>query len=259
MLQSGDLSMRKLISIAMLVTAGLVINAADAAYFGTWKFVPAKSDLGPVDMVVTRSGDEFQLTDAGKKSYKFRIDGKGYTDPYGATVTWKQLKDNEWTATYVMDGKTLTTEHYLLSADGRTLTSRNTFQTDRGPTDQTVTLTRNGTGTGLVGTWTGKVQLSPFVLEIVPQTNDGLIFRIPGVFESHGKFDGKPNPMTGPMAQKESTASFIRIDSRSFKTKQVDPSLTLEATISVSADGKTLTEVGKTSTGTTRTWVFERQ
>jgi hypothetical protein len=174
-----------------------------------------------------------------------------------ATVT-ETAERQKWTAV-VMDGKTLPTEHYLLSADGRTLTSRSTTQTDRGPTDQAVTLTRAGSGAGLVGSWTGKLQLAPFVLEIAPQSSNGLIFRVPGVFESQGQFDGKPNPMTGPMAQKGSTASFTRIDSRSFKTKQVDPNSTLEATNSVSADGKTLTEAGKTNIGTMRRWVFERQ
>jgi hypothetical protein len=251
--------MRIVISIAMSLASFLVMSAADAAYFGTWKYNQTKSDLGPAEMVVTKSGDDFRLSDIDKKSYTFKMDGKGYTEPYGSTVTWKQLTDNAWDAAYVLNGKAITTEHYVLSADGKTLTVRSAVQTDRGPAELVITFNRDGAGTGLVGRWTGKIHMSPFVLEITPQPNDGLLFRVSGVFESNAKFDGKPYPMTGPLAQKGSTASFTHIDARSFKTTQVDPTVTIEATVAVSADGKTLTQIGKMSSGSTRKWVFDRQ
>ena len=206
-----------------------------------------------------RTADDFQITDQEKKSYKFKMDGKGYPDAYGATVTWKQINDHEWDAAYVMDGKKFTTEHYALSTDGKTLTSRSTIQTDHGPSDQSITMRRADQGTGLLGRWNGQLQLTPFVLEITPRPNDGLLFRIGGVMETQAKFDGKPYPVSGPLAQKGSTSSFTRIDGRSFKTRQIDPSVTLDATVTVSADGKTLTEIGKMTSGTTRKWVFERQ
>lgn len=251
--------MRVLCSIAMLLASSVIMSAADAAYFGTWKFNQAKSDLGPTEIVVTKSGDEFHLTDIEKKSYSFKMDGRGYREPYGSTVTWKQLTDHSWDAAYVLNAKPITTEHYVLSADGKTMTVRSAIQTDHGPAEQITTFNRDGAGTGLVGRWTGAIQMSPFVLEITPQPNDGVFFRVSGAFESKARFDGKPYPMTGPLAQKGSTASFTRVDARSFKTTQVDPTVTMEATITASADGKTLTEIGKLTSGITRKWVFDRQ
>ena len=246
--------------LLVVALSGNVRAATDAAYFGTWKFNPSKSDLGPIEMTVTRAADEYQLTDHERKSYKFKTDGKGYPDPYGASVTWREVKSTEWEAKYAMNGKQVGVEHYVLSADGKTLDMKGTLQTDKGPVEQTATYRRVADGSGLIGRWSGgKLQLSPFTLEIAPNGGDGLIFRIQGVFESRAKFDGKPYPVTGPMAQPKSTATFTRVDPRSFKTTQVDPSGTLTATVTVSADGKTLTEAGQLESGTKRTWVFDRQ
>jgi hypothetical protein len=247
-------------SLLVVALSGSVGAATDAAYFGTWKFDPSKSDLGPIEMTVTKTGDEYQLTDHERKSYTFKTDGKTYPDPYGASVTWREVSANEWGVTYAMSGKQVGIERYVMSPDGKSLEMKGTLQTGKGPVEQSTTFHRAGGGSGLVGRWSGgKLQLSPFMLEIVPNGEDGLIFRIPGVFESRAKFDGKPYPLTGPVTQQKSTATFTRVDARSFKMTQVDPSGTLSATVTVSADGKTLTEAGQTQSGTKRTWVFGRQ
>jgi hypothetical protein len=120
-------------------------------------------------------------------------------------------------------------------------------------------LHRTSGGPGLLGTWKGTPTLSPFVLEIDAYESDGLIFRVPGMFESRAHFDGKPYPMTGPMAPSGTTAAFTRVGPRSFETKQTGTDGTvLTATITVSTDGKTLTEVGQEGRAK-RTWVFDRQ
>jgi hypothetical protein len=246
----------------IVVSAVITVRADEASFFGTWKYNPAKSDLGPIEMTIAQVGDELQLTDQSKKSYKFKLDGKPYKDAYGYLVTWRQVKPNEWELTYELNGNNVGVERYVLSADGKTLndTSR---MVGGGAQDveQKTTLHRSGTGTGLVGKWAGgKIEMSPFTMEIVQQGNDGLIFRVPGAFEAKAQFDGKPYPMTGAMTPSGSTASFTRVDARSFRTKQRQPNGTaLDATVTVSADGGTLTEEGTDEAGIKRTWVFNRQ
>jgi hypothetical protein len=253
--------MRNLSGAALALLAAMVVAAAEPSYFGKWRFNPDKSDLGPIEMTITQSGDEFQLTDQSKKSYKFKMDGKPYPDQYGNTVAWQQLKNNEWETIYFLKGKQIGQERTVLSADGRTLVSRGKTQVGEGPAvEQSTTLTRTGRGTGLVGHWSGgKLQMAPFVLEITPAGGDGLVFRIAGMLESKAKFDGKPYPLTGAIVQEGSTAAFTRVDERSFRTTQIYPNGKLDATVSVSPDGKTLTEAGVDETGLKRMWVFDRQ
>ena len=101
--------------------------------------------------------------------------------------------------------------------------------------------------------------MEPFDLEILPNGSDGLLFRVVDIFEAKGRFDGKPNPVSGPQAAMSTTLAFTRIDQRTFKMEeQVEGKPTFEATVSVSQDGKTLTEKGSAS-GVKRLWVFERQ
>jgi hypothetical protein len=128
------------------------------------------------------------------------------------------------------------------------------------PVDQSIVFHRAGGATGFAGTWKGDaIKLSPFVLEIKPYQSDGLTFRIPDVFEVNAKFDGKEYPMTGTQSPNGSLASFKRAGSNGFTTTQKAPDRTviLQAAVTVSADGKTLTEAGQ-SGSVKRTWVFDR-
>jgi hypothetical protein len=104
----------------------------------------------------------------------------------------------------------------------------------------------------------GKVQIPPFDLEIVRNGADGLIVRFVGMFESTAKFDGKPYPMTGSVPPK-ATASFTQTGPRAFRMVQKQDATTmLDVTLTVSADGKTLTQSGVENSGQKMAWVFER-
>lgn len=251
--------MPKRIVGALIVLATAALGAADAPYFGRWKLNTSKSDLGSTQLTFSRvSGDELQQTQDGR-SYKFKLDGKAYPEPLGSTVTWKQVDSNTWEATSRLNGKVAAVDIYKLSPDGKTLTDTSKLQDTKQALEGSVVLHRTGGGPGLLGTWKGTPTISAFMLELVPYENDGLIFRIPDVFESKAHFDDKPYPMTGPQVPRGLMAAFTKTGPLSFATKQKQPDGTMfTATITVSNDGKTLTEIGQDG-AVKRTWVFDRQ
>jgi hypothetical protein len=253
--------MRTAIFATLTVAATVAVHAADAPYFGKWLFNASKSDLGTITVVYAKTGDEFQQIDQDGKSYKFKIDGKQYPDPYGYGVTWKQSDANTFLATNYANGKVANVDTMKISADRKTLTVTTKTQNGRSPVDQTTVLHRANADGGLVGTWKSEpLKMTPFVLEVTPYDGDGLTFRVPDLFEVHAKFDGKPYPMTGSQLPSGGTAAFNRVGARGFTTKQTQPdgTVVLDATVSVSEDGKTLTETGKAGT-VNRKWVFDRQ
>lgn len=253
--------MGKRMVCAWIAAATVSIAAADAPFFGRWKLNTSKSDLGSSQVTFSRvAGDELQHTYEDGRSYKFKMDGKAYPEPFGGTATWKQVDANTWEVTSRLNGKVAAIDTYKLSPDGNTLTDTSKLPSTKDPLEASVVLHRTGGGPGLPGTWKGTPTISVFTLELVPFENDGLIFRIPDVFESKARFDGTPYPMTGPQAPTGSTAAFTKTGPLSFETTQTqsDGTVMMVATVTVSSDGKTLTEVGQIGP-VRRTWVFDRQ
>jgi len=245
-------------ALILLAAAVVLVNAADAPYFGTWRLNPAKSDFGPVTVTYAQTNDGWTATEDGK-SYTFKMDGKSYptADPR-VTEVWKQQNPTTWEVRTAIEGKATFVDVYTLSADGKTLTDTGKAVEKEQAGNGSAVFHRAGGGTGLAGTWNGKVKQDPFTLVIEPHESDGLIFRVPTGFEVKAHFDGKPYPMTGRLSAK-STAAFTKTGPRSFETRQVTPDRPLfTATVSVSADGKTLTENAKIGDGK-RVWVFDRQ
>lgn len=253
------MSVQKRIVGAVVAVASITLGAADAPYFGRWKLNAAKTDLGPTQVAFSRVGtDRWQQTEDGK-SYKFTMDGKFYPDAYGGMVAWKQLDASSWLATRQLNGKTVAVVSYKLSADGKTLTDTTKLHGADPPVEVAAVLRRTGGGPDLVGTWTGTPTISSFMLEVIPQDGDGLIFRVPDAFETKARFDGKPYPVTGAHAPSGQTAAVTRTGPLSFAIKFTEADGTVSAAmVTVSSDGKTLTEVLQAG-AIKRTWVFDRQ
>jgi hypothetical protein len=170
------------------------------------------------------------------------------------------VDDRNWEATYESKGRIIGRERFSISPDGKTLTDTSTFVQSGKEVKASAVMNRVGSGSGLMGTWKSEqIKMDPFDLEIVPNGSDGLLFRIVDIFEAKGRFDGKPNPVSGPQAAKSTTLAFTRIDQRTFKMEErIEGKPTFEATVSVSDDRQTLTETG-TGGNVKRVWVFERQ
>ena len=139
-----------------------------------------------------------------------------------------------------------------LSADGKTLTdSSKEMKLDGGSNDSTMVYSRASGGPGLAGNWqTRKVSGGSGTIEIVATGSDGLIFKdLDQGMTCEGKLDDKDYPCTGPMLPPGFTSA-VKDTGRSLDlTVKKDGKNFFTATYTVSADGKTLTEIGAAASG----------
>ena len=105
-------------------TAGLV---------GTWQTTSVKV-LTPTSITFAKwQGDGYTRTNPSfKETLEFKLDGKEYTPKgprvaKGSTVTAKRIDDHALELTYKLKGKTVETDKYEVSADGKTLTQTITY------------------------------------------------------------------------------------------------------------------------------------
>ena len=247
--------------LALLIAASIAGRAEQApatGYFGTWTCDPARSDLGPAQFTIAeRNGRWTFADDVLKTTYTFQFDGRGYETPDDSTATWTARSADAWDVAYEVKGKNVATERFTLSSDGQVITSLYVFG---GTKPVEATFTRSpAERSGLSGTWRGKFVPPPFTLEIQPDGDDGLICRAVDGFEVKARIDGKPYPMTGPLVARPLTASFTRPGRHTLRTVQKEgDKVMLDAVISVSEDGRTLTTAGVGEGGVKRRWVFDR-
>ena len=100
---------------------------------GTWQTTSVKV-LSPTSITIAKSkGDGYTRTNPTfKETLEFKLDGKEYTPkgprvPKGTTVTAKKIDDHSMELTYKLKGKTIETDKYEVSADGKTLTQTVTY------------------------------------------------------------------------------------------------------------------------------------
>ena len=198
-------------------------------------------------------------------TFAFKTDGKEYPSFFGSTAAVKQLDANTWETTTRMKGQVLSVDTTKISADGKNMTveSKGT-RPDGQPFDDTTAYQRVSGGPGLTGKWkTSKVSISaPFTIELAASGSDGLIVTFSGEKATcNAKFDGKDYPLTGPTMPASFTMALKKTGDRSFEVSEKDKGKELyKSVFTLSADGKTLTEVGTAVlTGDKITEVYDRQ
>jgi hypothetical protein len=254
-----------MLCVAFTVVAATIVSAADAPYMGKWKMNPAKSDFGELTVVYEQvASGEMQETAAGQ-SYKFKLDGKDYTDQFGNTASWKSLTSNSWQRTLKLKDKVLTTDTFTVSPDGKQLTVASKGTKPNGEAiDDTFTFDRVSGGPGLAGKWKTKnvKSSSPSLLELAPSGADGLTFKIVDMgLTCETKLDGKDYPCTGPTLAPGWTVALTGSGPRGLDmTIKQNGKILYKVGYTVSSDGKTLTESGgATATNEKMKVVYDRQ
>jgi hypothetical protein len=226
---------------------------------------PGKSDFGELTMTYEQlPSGEMQATSLGQ-SYKFKIDGKDYADPFGNTAAWKSLGPASWQTTWKLKDKVLMTDFVTLSADGKSLTVNSKGTKPNGEKqDDMAVFDRVSGGPGLAGKWKTKnvKSTSPSVLELTPSGADGLAYRvIDQNMTCDAKFDGKDHPCSGPTLAPGWTAALTSAEARSFTlTVKNNGKVLGKYVYTVSPDGKTLTESGVGAATNEKTKVvYDRQ
>jgi hypothetical protein len=256
------MQLQRTLVLCLAVTG--VMMAADSPFVGKWKLNLAKSKFtGITTTIDALPGGEYQWSSQGM-SVKFKIDGKEYPGTFGTTVAWKQLDPNSWEATYHFNGTVMSVDTTRLSPDGKTMIvqSKGTKPNGEAFNDST-TLKRESGGPGLAGKWKSTdVKASTELWEITPNGDDGLTMKIVDFNAiSSLKFDGKDYPATGPTIPKNFTLSVKKTGPRSLDmTEKMDGKVISTDIFTVSADGKTLTDIS-TSMGSPEkiTTVYDKQ
>jgi hypothetical protein len=103
-------------------------TAGTSGLVGTWESVEVKI-TSPTTLEIEKwQGEGYSfLSPAYKERVDFKLDGKDYTPKgprvaKGETMSAKRLDDHNIELTYKLKGKTISTESYEVSADGKTLT-----------------------------------------------------------------------------------------------------------------------------------------
>lgn len=242
--------MRKVLAtLALLALISAPLLAAENPWVGTWKLDPAKSHFTGDTFIYSRTAKGMMhYSDGSTYSWNFGIDGKEYKTAEGRTTTWNAISSTEWTSVSKFNGTVLSTNHYTLSPDGKTLSITNTGTKPDGSKFNDSSIYTRVTGTsGLPGKWRStKVTVSAPDSFIVSAKPNGILhWDIPGYKESvEGKPDGSDLPITGPTVAPGTTLSIKMITPRkiSYTVKENGKAVGL-GTQTLAADGKSFTDV----------------
>jgi hypothetical protein len=241
------------------------VASAQSAFVGTWKLNQAKSHLtgDTVTYSSTAEGTMKETTAVG--SYTFKTDGRPYTTPFDSTVTWKQTGPSTWTTEDRQKDVLLATEIISVSADGKTMTVIS-MGTNPDGTDfhDTEVYTRTAGTSGLMGTWKSeKIKSSTSeVMEFAANGSDGIAWILPEIKARLDlTFDGKDVAPVGPTVPEGLTISATKNGAKSFNfVEKMNGKALVQGTLSVSPDGKTLTNVSSAmKEQNKRTAVYDKQ
>jgi hypothetical protein len=248
------------VAIAMLAAAGTAL--AESPWTGTWKLDPAQSKLTGDTIRFATVGDELTYT-AGGHTTKVKLGGSPTKTWIGAEESWKKIDENTYENHATQNGVDLGTDTWTLSPGGKTLKveSKGT-QPDGSSRDDVFDYTRVSGTHGLAGRWKStKAKMNEEqTYEFAAKGSDGLTWNIPaikGVLDA--KFDGKDYAPVGPTVPKGFTIALVRTSPRTLKVSwKMNGEVVQHSTMTVSADGKKMTEVGsaaKTNEPYTEVWV----
>jgi hypothetical protein len=224
----------------------------------------AKSNFGDTTVTYEQaSGGEMKATMDGQ-SYTFKADGKDNMTPWGMTLAWKAAGPNTWDFTEKTNGKVTATGTVKISADDQTMTMESKrMKADGGTSNDSMTFQRVSGGPGLAGKWKTRnlKTSSPQTVSLTP-TSDGVTISLGnegGV--CNAKFDGKDYPASGPVWPAGWTCVIAKEGDRGLDlTWKKDGKDMYRSMLTVSSDGKTLTETGSAAGSNEKfTVVYDKQ
>lgn len=224
------------------------------AFIGTWKENTAKSRAfvsRALTYTFSQASDGFVVIVRGGVQLRdrVRLDGKDYPTPDipGRTVSWTKVGDAVYETTIKRDGALVAKGRWILSEGGRRLTQETTpTRVDaQNLTNVTDYVRTAGEGNSLLGEWkpVSSRAAEPDLFVVTPIDEGALKVFYP---RNQGSYtirpDGKEDTETGPNALSDMTTSAVALGPRTLRrTTLRGHTPMLEAVMTVSPDGKTLT------------------
>jgi hypothetical protein len=218
---------------------------AQNPFVGKWKIDEAKSQLAGFSDSIIAAGPNTWKFRYGAFSWTVTADGTDQPTPFGGTTSLKVINSLTWEFTNKSNGKTISTETWVLAADGKSMARTFTGKNASGePAAAVSTMKRTGGMSGFEGTWEStEVKLGFTEVDIEANGDDGITVRLPEDGTHYSlKFDGKEYPEEGPRLPAGMTVSakmtggrtleaHTRLNGKLFDTEEWE----------VSADGLTFT------------------
>ena len=252
--------LRALSGFVMLAAVPLV--AAGPAYVGTWKLNAARSQLTGDTVMIASAPDGTMTFDGQGFKYTFKIDGKKYPTPDGASASWTQAGPDTWDVAITGGDKPIASYRAVVKGDTMRLAGK-LSKPDGTTNDFNVSYKRSAGGPGLAGKWTSTEVTAPVSrLEVAATQPDGVTITDDSGAVLSGQFDGKVTPGLGRLKGSKITTVFKKTGPDSFElTTNIDGKPMYAEVYSVSADGKTLTLDGTPTNAPTEKYkvVFDRQ
>ena len=248
----GRVSMKKLtmcvFAAALAFVAATTCFAADSAWNGTWKENLAKSKLTGHHFVVTeKPGGMMHFSNGGPVSYDFACDGKPYTTSPGQVLTCTGNPQSGYDFTMSVNGHAVNKQHRTFSADGKEMIMKGTdYRADGSTADFSGVRKREGSGTGLVGTWV-QAEVQDQKPDVQTWSVKGDRLEIQSSVDKvtiDAKLDGSDSTVAGPnvppgatLAIKPEGANKLRFE------RKLNGKLMNEETYTLNADNKVMTEI----------------
>ncbi|MGA7926681.1 MAG: hypothetical protein WCA20_11835 [Candidatus Sulfotelmatobacter sp.] len=231
----------------MVVCIGLVASTlfAENPFVGKWKIDVANSHMtGTTDSVTAEGPNQWKFQD-GSVSWGVKADGSDQPAPFGSTVAMQAVDASTWQFTNKSNGKVISHETWVLSADGKSMTRTFNSQGPSGePVSGVASMKRIAGTRGFEGTWESTDVKLPFSeVDIEPNGDDGITVLLPEDGTGYSlKFDGKEYPEHSPRLPAGITVSAEMTGARTLRahTRQNGKVFDTEDW-EVSADGKTFT------------------
>jgi hypothetical protein len=232
----------------LAIVSCCTVASAQSAFVGTWKLNQEKSHLTGDTVTYSSTADGTMQETTAVGSYTFKTDGRPYTTPFDSTVTWKQTGPSTWTTEERQKDTLLSTDIISVSEDGKTMTIISTGTNPDGKDfHDTAAFTRTAGTSGLMGTWKSEKMKSATseVMEFAANGSDGIAWILPDIKARLDlTFDGKDVAPVGPTVPEGLTISATKNGPTSFDfVEKMKGKALFHGTLSVSPDGKTLTNV----------------
>ena len=228
-----------------LVAATGTSFAVNSAWSGTWKENLAKGKHTGQRVTVTEKPDGMLHFSNGVNSYDYKCDGKPYTVVPGRTLTCAGNPQAGYDITVVQDGRTLSKEHRIISADGKEMTNKGTQYRGDGSTSTFEEVRRReGGGTGLAGTWV-ETKMQDQKPDVQTWTLNGEAVQIQDPAEKLNvtvKLDGSDTKVIGPTIPQGAVLTMKPEGDNKLRFEhKLNGKVTAEGTYTLSADGKAMT------------------
>jgi hypothetical protein len=236
-----------LAAIAVVLSTAPV-GAADSPWDGTWKLNEAKSILTGDTVTYSKAPNGLiEHSDATATSYSFGCDGKDYPTLSDRSIVCTKAGDTVYIMTFKAAGKTMSVSRRVLSNGDKTLTMTARGKRPDGTPFTAVDVYHRVSGTsGLYGKWRNvKSSDSAPSLMVISLSGDSLNLAFPG-FKQHvnARLDGSETVPKGDQIPPGFTVWYkANGPTRLTYGSKFHGKPFYTGTMSVSADGKTITDI----------------